>query len=91
MRLDARSRKPTVSALVIRHLHERGIRWVLAGEAALLVFGFGSKLDHLDIVPALTRPNLQRLARALESFDAMLARQRHMAWITLRRFPLVVC
>jgi len=88
MTLDTRSRKPTDSALVIRHLHERGIRWVLAGDAAPLVFGFGSVAGPFGhSFRHSPRPNLERLARVLESFDAIPARRRHMAWMTLRRLP----
>lgn len=58
---------------MVHLLHEYGVRWVLTGSAVLAAYGADLTPNDLDVTPDLDPGNLDRLADALRSVEAIPA------------------
>lgn len=70
----ARGRQPRPPLLrpraIIEVLGQHGVEYVIIGGVGARIWGSPRNTDDLDICPAATRPNRQRLAAALTELDA---------------------
>lgn len=57
---------------ILRTLERHGVRYVLIGAAAARVAGAPVVTEDIDVTPATSRGNLERLAAALRELDARL-------------------
>lgn len=73
MRLDPESRPPLCVPDILRVLERHHVEFVLAGSLVLAMYGATILPNDLDIVPRLDSGNLERVAGALTSLDAMPA------------------
>jgi hypothetical protein len=64
---------------LLRFLHERGVEHILIGGVAVAAHGYRRPSRDLDIVPAPSHDNLQRLAAALTDLHARPAEQGDFA------------
>jgi hypothetical protein len=64
-------RTPDVPAL-LGALERHGVRWVLVGSVAARAYGAEVAPGDLDVVPALERANLERLAALLIEIEASI-------------------
>jgi hypothetical protein len=64
------ARRAPDTAALLAVLADQGVAFVVTGSVAALLSGVELQPGDLDITPALDRPNLERLARALEAMEA---------------------
>lgn len=63
---------PLDSERILSMLNEHGVRYVVVGGIAAIVHGFSGATFDLDVVPAATTANLNRLGRALMALHALV-------------------
>ena len=73
------SRPPEIGKLLAL-LHRKGVRFVLAGSTAAMVYGAELTPRDLDIVPATDRANLEKLSSILVEIEAQLDLERFGHW-----------
>lgn len=61
------------SALMVRELDRRQVRWVMSGSTVAAIYGAALVPNDLDVVPAPDEEDLQRLAGLLDALDAVPA------------------
>jgi hypothetical protein len=69
-----RARRPPDIAALLAALADQRVEFVVTGSVAALLSGVELQPGDLDVTPAMDRPNLERLACALEAIGA---RQDH--------------
>ncbi|HEY4000112.1 MAG TPA: hypothetical protein VGO93_14660 [Candidatus Xenobia bacterium] len=68
--MDPTKRPPLKLNQLIRAMAEVGVRWVASGSVVLVAFGARFTPNDLDLVPATTPENLEKLAELLDTLKA---------------------